>query len=433
MRIASIIAFTSLVLVHATMADSGPTWQEDPDAGSVPNGSQTVRTTGVGTVNRVNGTTTTASPLIEGLVGFDPVDLFEIDIVSPATFTVVTGPEFDSRLFLFRKGGTPCAPVAIPVAANQRRSPGANGSELKAIAGLEVATYYLAITGSPAIPRGWVTAGSGGFSLVDLFAFPPDGLGTVYPLAPGAVLAEWTTPASTASGTYSMTVNGAGAKAAATCAEAARAVAGLTPFNLTGGSTGAETLPAGCEPGLITGISRTIWVRHVVQCDGDLTVGAEPTAATQHPLAVAAWIGCCNQRVPVGCSVAPLAAEQAMTTFPVRRGDDLLIAIGLKMTSSSLPPAITGNLFIECVPTSTCGDEGAGSCFSPHKTPFCNAGDCCSTVCAVDPYCCAVRWDDACVAGAMDLCVESTPSPDINGDGIVDGNDLALLLSAWGS
>jgi hypothetical protein len=33
----------------------------------------------------------------------------------------------------------------------------------------------------------------------------------------------------------------------------------------------------------------------------------------------------------------------------------------------------------------------------------------------------------------MSVCIETAPSPDINGDGNVDGNDLALLLSAWGT
>ena len=107
----TILAVLSIALLAPRVAaDVGPTWQEDPDAGSVPSTGQGVRATGVGTVNRVNGTTTTASPFAEGLVGFDPVDLYEIDISSPATFTVVTGPEFDSRLFLFRKEGSSCSP-----------------------------------------------------------------------------------------------------------------------------------------------------------------------------------------------------------------------------------------------------------------------------------------------------------------------------------
>lgn len=432
MRLTTATVLSLTLLARTAFADVGPTWQEDPDAGSVPSTSQGVRATGVGSVNRVNGSTSTTSPFTDGLAGFDPVDLYEVEITNPAGFTLVTGPEFDTRLFLFRKEGTSCSPIAVPVAANHRRAPGANGSELKAIPGLALGTYYVAITGAPAVPRGWSSAGSGGYSLVDLFAFPADGLGTQFPLVAGAQLAEWTTPPTTASGAYSITVNGITPKAASSCADAGRVLVGMTPFDLAGGSTAPETLPSGCEPG-IAGITRTIWVRHAATCDGQLTIGVQPTSPTQNPLAIAAWLGCCDQRIPVGCDAAATPAGQAMTAFPVRAGDSVLIAVGVKMTSSTLPAALTGDLFIECTTTSACGDERAGSCFSPHDTPFCNAGDCCSAVCAVDPYCCAVMWDGTCVAGAMSACIETTPNPDINGDGIVDGKDLALLLSSWGT
>jgi hypothetical protein len=30
-------------------------------------------------------------------------------------------------------------------------------------------------------------------------------------------------------------------------------------------------------------------------------------------------------------------------------------------------------------------------------------------------------------------CTPSTPDADINGDGVIDGTDLALLLSQWGN
>ena len=30
------------------------------------------------------------------------------------------------------------------------------------------------------------------------------------------------------------------------------------------------------------------------------------------------------------------------------------------------------------------------------------------------------------------ICDDVEPNPDLNGDGVVDGEDLALLLAAWG-
>jgi hypothetical protein len=42
-------------------------------------------------------------------------------------------------------------------------------------------------------------------------------------------------------------------------------------------------------------------------------------------------------------------------------------------------------------------------------------------------------WDSTCVSGAMSVCIETAPNPDINGDGSIDGKDLALLVSSWGT
>ena len=66
-----------------------------------------------------------------------------------------------------------------------------------------------------------------------------------------------------------------------------------------------------------------------------------------------------------------------------------------------------------------------------HAEPGCDDLDCCGTVCPIDPYCCVVAWDAACVAEAVTAC--GMPSPDLDGDGRVDGADLGLLLAGWGS
>jgi hypothetical protein len=51
-----------------------------------------------------------------------------------------------------------------------------------------------------------------------------------------------------------------------------------------------------------------------------------------------------------------------------------------------------------------CGEPGTESCFLDHDAPFCNDAECCSAVCTVDPFCCAVEWDAACVQGAQVRC-----------------------------
>jgi len=45
------------------------------------------------------------------------------------------------------------------------------------------------------------------------------------------------------------------------------------------------------------------------------------------------------------------------------------------------------------------------SCLSPHATPGCDSAACCTTVCAVDPLCCASDWDASCVGLANTSCI----------------------------
>ena len=83
----------------------------------------------------------------------------------------------------------------------------------------------------------------------------------------------------------------------------------------------------------------------------------------------------------------------------------------------------------ECDSIPTCGTEG--SCVVARESPGCEDVDCCGLVCPVDPYCCVIAWDQACAEVAESTC--GGPDPDIDGDGVVDGRDLGILLAGWGS
>jgi hypothetical protein len=43
----------------------------------------------------------------------------------------------------------------------------------------------------------------------------------------------------------------------------------------------------------------------------------------------------------------------------------------------------------------TCGGQ-TGGCFIPGPTPGCEDVECCQSVCAEDPFCCSVEWDQDC-------------------------------------
>ena len=114
----------------------------------------------------------------------------------------------------------------------------------------------------------------------------------------------------------------------------------------------------------------------------------------------------------------------------------------------------------------SCGGSGAGDCGTVHAGPYCNNLTCCAQTCAIDPACCAVEWDQGCVdiatgmqcgdmlcrnvvcmlhdpnccnftwdAACSALATRFCPGPcraDLDGNGVVNGSDLGILLNSWG-
>jgi hypothetical protein len=61
----------------------------------------------------------------------------------------------------------------------------------------------------------------------------------------------------------------------------------------------------------------------------------------------------------------------------------------------------------------TPGCPGSGDCFVANGTPGCEDDTCCSSVCAVDPFCCDNEWDQTCADEAADLC--RPPASEVDG------------------
>lgn len=47
---------------------------------------------------------------------------------------------------------------------------------------------------------------------------------------------------------------------------------------------------------------------------------------------------------------------------------------------------------------------GEGSCFEPQEKPGCADEACCELMCAIDPFCCNLLWDELCALQAIDVC-----------------------------
>jgi len=52
-----------------------------------------------------------------------------------------------------------------------------------------------------------------------------------------------------------------------------------------------------------------------------------------------------------------------------------------------------------------CGSS-ANDCCSAGSGPGCSDATCCTTVCAVDPFCCSTAWDGICAGEAATLCLD---------------------------
>lgn len=92
----------------------------------------------------------------------------------------------------------------------------------------------------------------------------------------------------------------------------------------------------------------------------------------------------------------------------------------------------------------TCGAPGTSDCCMLSVTPFCSDVSCCESVCAIDPLCCAVAWDEFCVGAATQVCPPCMASPravmafgatvTLPGNLVANGCDLAAFdtgSSAW--
>lgn len=75
---------------------------------------------------------------------------------------------------------------------------------------------------------------------------------------------------------------------------------------------------------------------------------------------------------------------------------------------------------------------GEGNCCEPNGSPGCDDDECCELVCADEPFCCDVKWDQLCANLAFEHCTVCVIPGDLNGDGVVNTSDLMLLLEAWG-
>lgn len=84
---------------------------------------------------------------------------------------------------------------------------------------------------------------------------------------------------------------------------------------------------------------------------------------------------------------------QSMVRFSAVAGESYLLRIGAYPTANGG----TGSFEVTCGPPDepACGGT-AGSCCDAQPSGGCGDEACCESVCACDPFCCEVAWDEAC-------------------------------------
>lgn len=382
---------------------AGPIWEEGPttggsggskDAGALVETSGPVSAPSAGasggTLTKINGKTSS------GLVGSDSVDMFTIRVNSPSTFHVHTiGTTWDTVLFLFKQvvlsdGSVVAQPVAMnddtflgaAVVYQSRlqnvQTTGCTSGDCWSIPDLTIGTYYLAVGKYQALP---VERSRSGTS--PLFTYSQTSTATVLPTAGQSTkrLNDWT--GASPGGDYSITIVGGVVVSSSNSCESAPVLGeGIHAFGAASTSDVAENNLGYANlcgsSGVLDTIADPVWFR-VAPANGTLTIGVCPTSGTGvTPYNFVVFEGGCGALTPVACGDLACATGAAVQ-IPVSQCDDLFVAFGPWITAGSASWAPrTGSILI-----------------SVAETPVC------------------------------------PPDPDTNGDGVVDGKDLAAILSNW--
>jgi hypothetical protein len=171
-------------------------------------------------------------------------------------------------------------------------------------------------------------------------------------------------------------------------------------FNTTSATNSTTgTIPASCNDGAGTAMNKDIWYRIFNECDGTLTLSTCGSAFDTR-LAVYQGFTCPTaSSVPVACddNSTGCANNGSSVSFAAAPGQVFYVRIGSPSATGGL-----GTLSVTCTPT---------------------------------PSCPADITQDGLVDGndlGILLGVWGTAKGDLDGDGFTDGADLAIMLSSWG-
>ena len=223
----------------------------------------------------------------------------------------------------------------------------------------------------------------------------------------------------------------------------AEPIAGEGTFNFDTTQATTDGQPhAGCvnsgEDGQITS---DVWYDWTSTCSGQVVVRTCGLTTVDTKLAAYSFGEACP---PSDLSLLTCdddtCPSQSMLVFDAQIDGRYLIRLGTFPGGNGLDraPGGPGQFSISCGPPNNVAcTAGVGDCCTPHAAGegACNDEACCELVCACDPFCCEVEWDDTCAGsgaggtgcGAEALCgnlcsVASCPAGPVNFASPLDGS-----------
>jgi len=387
----------SVVCAQAALA--GPDFDEGPDAGGLPPTSKAVASSSSTEVRKVTGSTSVAALTGDG----DRVDMFLVRTGSNTQQFKWMGPDWGARLTLFKQATYQCSQGNTTVTLGRPICTVARASAAQAYPVLDGSKQVLSDTGAPAgLLSDYLVANSDYYVAVSSAANSPwvnrdaCNFGDEYLLwantatVPGQLLASlldrnysritrWQDPTGETAGSYSMDVFGTLTVPASTCRDVADVVG--SPVQKSFDFSFAPAVPAGtpnvpCAPGYT--VTRQFFYKWSPQCSGPAVVTTCGLTGADTAIEVFVVDACLGDACvaaatePIACDDQCGTANSSEVTFTATAGATYLV----RLTRLIAAGTQTGTIKFTCTPT--------------------------------------------------------PPSADLNGDGLVDGADLAILLGQWG-
>jgi len=394
------LAGLAALVVLSQAAVAGPDFGEGPDAGGLPPTSKTIAASAPRPIGRISGSTSTA--LLTG--AGDRVDMFMVRTGTDVSQFKFVGPTWGARLTLFKQETVLCPTggqtviIGRPICTVVKAAVGQSYPVLNGAAAVNGGTagppptlgsylvansdYFIAISGSSNRPY-CDYSDCGSSNAIDVF-YGADGYGQYLAASTyrtGTRVSFWVDPVGESTGAYAMDVTGTFTPPASTCGEAEEVTGNPAErtFDLDY-SVVSVSVPGGgvsCASGFeVWGQFYYTWSP---QCSGTAEVttcgltGADTAIEVFEVNACSGDVCAAADTAPVACNDQCGTGNSSRVTFTADSGTTYLVRLS-RLTQYGSP---TGTIRF--------------SCSAP------------------------------------------SPSADLNGDGIVDGFDLAIVFSRWGT